>query len=97
MHLFEIIRLCALWDPPGTDRESIPTIIALLNEPALLDQIARKRHDLYANQAEPADPVSDPEHAAAFTAWWKHDRGAAAQEAEQIGRASCRERVCHNV
>jgi hypothetical protein len=24
MHLFEIVRLCALWDPPGSDRESIP-------------------------------------------------------------------------
>jgi hypothetical protein len=83
MHLFEILRLCALWDRPSTDRESIPTIIALFNEPALVDQIARDRHDRYANQAEPVDPVSDPEHAAAFTAWWKKDRSAAAQEAEQ--------------
>jgi hypothetical protein len=83
MHLFEIVRLCALWDRASMDRESIPTIIALFNEPALIDQIARDRHDLYANQAEPADPGSDPEHAAAFRAWWKKDRSDFAQEAEQ--------------
>jgi hypothetical protein len=82
MHLFEIIRLCALWDPPGTDRESIPTIVELFNEPALVDQIARDRHDRYANQ-EPADLGSDPEFAAAYRETWKADRIAAAQEAEQ--------------
>ena len=83
MHLFEIIRLCALWDPPGTDRESIPTIVQLFNEPALVDQIARDRHDRFANLAEPADLGSDPEFAAASTTWWKENRSAAAQEAEQ--------------
>jgi hypothetical protein len=46
MHLFEIIRLCALWDPPGTDRESIPTIVELFNEPALVEQIARDAQPL---------------------------------------------------
>jgi hypothetical protein len=83
MHLFETIRLCALWDPPGTDRESIPTIVELFNDPALVDQIARDRHDRYANEMEPADLGSDPEFAAAITAGWNEDRSAAAQEAEQ--------------
>jgi len=85
MHLFEIVRLCALWDPPGTDRESIPTIIELFNEPALVDQIARDRHDLYANETEPvdADASSDPQHVAARKAWWKKDRSAFARDAEQ--------------
>jgi hypothetical protein len=45
MHLFEIIRLGALWDPSGTDRESIPTIVELFDEPALVEQIARETHD----------------------------------------------------
>ena len=53
MHLFEIIRLCALWDPPGTDRESIPTIVELFNEPALIEQIARETHDFYATEVQP--------------------------------------------
>jgi AbiU2 len=85
MHLFEIVRLCALWDPPGPDRESIPTIIELFNEPALVDQIARAWHELYANEAEPADldASSDPQLVAARKAWWKKDRSAFAQKAEQ--------------
>lgn len=85
MHLFEIVRLCALWDPPGDDRESIPTIIELFNEPALVDQIVRDRHDFYANEAEPAEleASSDPELAAAVQAWWKKDRRAFAQQAKQ--------------
>ena len=85
MHLFEIIRLCALWDPPGTDRESIPTIVELFNEPALVEQIARETHDLYANEAQPADPdaSSDPEDVAARKAWWTKDRTIFADEAVQ--------------
>lgn len=85
MHLFEIIRLCALWDPPGEDRESIPTIIKLFNDPALLDQIARETHDRYATEAETEDSAAtrDSAHAAAFTAWWKKDRSAYALKAEQ--------------
>ena len=82
MHLFEIIRLCALWDPPGTDRESIPTIVKLFNVPAVVDQIARDRYDRYAKH-ESADLGSDPEFATAYREAWKKDRAAAAQEAEQ--------------
>lgn len=32
MHLFELTRLCALWDTPGEHRVSIPTIAALLDD-----------------------------------------------------------------
>ena len=95
MHLFEIIRLCALWDPPGTDRESIPTIVELFNEPALVEQIARETHDLYANEAQPAEPnvSSDPENVAARKAWWMKDRtilaeGAAQQVRQQLAFAA---------
>lgn len=85
MHLFEIVRLCALWDPPSLDRESIPTIIELFNEPSLVNQIARDRHNQYANEAEPADldATSDPELAAAVRALWKKDRSAFALKTER--------------
>jgi hypothetical protein len=74
MHFFEIIRLGA-WDPSGTNRESNATIVELFNEPALVEQIARETHDLYANEAQPADPdaSSDPEDVAARKAWWTKD------------------------
>src|ERR1700746_3235405 len=63
------------WDPSDTDRESIPRIVELFNEPALVAQIARETHDLYANEAQPADPdaSSDPEDVAARKAWWTKD------------------------
>jgi hypothetical protein len=85
MHLFEIVRLCALWDPPGTDRESIPTIIELFNEPALIALIADDTHDFFANEVQPADRDAsiDPGDAAAAKAWWTKDRSIFAQEAAQ--------------
>src|SRR5438876_10490852 len=30
LHQFEIVRLCALWDSVGTEKENIPTIIELI-------------------------------------------------------------------
>jgi AbiU2 len=85
MHLFEIVRLCALWDPPGDDRESIPTIIELFNEPALMEQIAGDTHDFFAHEAQPvdADASTESDVAAAGKAWWKTDRSIFAQEAAQ--------------
>jgi hypothetical protein len=85
MHLFEIIRLCALWDPLGTDRESIPTIVELFNEPELIEQIAREMHDIYANEPQPHDPDAsqDPDDIAASKAWWEKDRSIFAQVAAQ--------------
>lgn len=72
MHLFEIVRLAALWDPPREDRESIPTIIALFNTPELIDQIVEETHTYHANEAAPHDlrPSTDPEIIAAKKAWW---------------------------
>ena len=71
--------------PVRTDRESIPTIVELFNEPALVEQIARETHDLYANEAQPADPDAsgDPEDVAARKAWWTKDRTIFAEEAAQ--------------
>ena len=71
MHLFEIIRLCAIWDKPATDRESIPTIIVLFNEPQLIDQLVNDARDFHAMQAPP-DSIrqDDNDH----KSWWKKDR-----------------------
>jgi hypothetical protein len=53
MHLFEIIRLCALWDKASKDRESIPTIIKLFNKPELIDHIVDEARAPYANECLP--------------------------------------------
>jgi hypothetical protein len=71
MHLFELVRLCAMWDPPGKDRESIPTIIDLFNEPALIDHLVSEAHALYANETPP-----DSVDAESASKWWQGDRKA---------------------
>lgn len=71
MHLFELVRLCAMWDPPGDDRESIPTIIALFDEPELIDQLVTEAHTLHANEVPP-----DTVDAESASKWWRGDRKA---------------------
>jgi hypothetical protein len=71
MHLFELVRLCAIWDAPRDDRESIPTIIALFNEPRLIDQLVAEAHASYANEMPP-----DTVDAESGGKWWKDDRKA---------------------
>lgn len=71
MHLFELVRLCAMWDGPGDYRESIPTIIALFNEPELIDQLVADAHTFHANEMPP-----DTVGAESAGKWWKGDRKA---------------------
>jgi AbiU2 len=42
LHQFEIVRLCALWDRAGADRESIPTIIELIKPPDVIEALAQE-------------------------------------------------------
>jgi AbiU2 len=42
LHQFEIVRLCALWDRAGPDRESIPTIIELIDLPDSIESLAQE-------------------------------------------------------
>ena len=40
MHQIEIVRLCALWDPAKIERETIPTIIELIDHSDVLARLA---------------------------------------------------------
>jgi hypothetical protein len=45
MSHFEIVRLCALWDPPNSpnpDRESIPTVVELIKHPAVINALVEE-------------------------------------------------------
>jgi AbiU2 len=42
LHQFEIVRLCALWDRAGADKENIPTIIELVKPPDVIDALAQE-------------------------------------------------------
>ncbi|MCJ2031257.1 hypothetical protein MKK50_17975 [Methylobacterium sp. J-043] len=76
MLMFELVRLCAMWDPCREDRESAPTIADLIDKPEIIRKIVDDRHSRYANEPEPFDcsPTSDPLIQKAQDEWWEKDR-----------------------
>jgi hypothetical protein len=47
MHQIEIVRICALWDNPTLDRESVLSVIELIDDPNVLETLAdQARGDL---------------------------------------------------
>jgi hypothetical protein len=85
MHLYELVRLCAIWDKPGTDRESIPTILALLGRSEIIEKLVQDTYRSYASDAMPHDlrPTDDPDIEAAKAAWWERYRVERAEEQAQ--------------
>jgi hypothetical protein len=88
MHLFEVMRLCAIWDKPSPDRESIPTIIALFNEPKLIDQLINEIRGSYADEPPPADfhDGDDAQEIAAKESWWKQGRETVVRQVQEVTR-----------
>jgi hypothetical protein len=50
MHQFEIVRLCALWDAAKPDRESILTVIELIDREDIIQALADELRTHHANQ-----------------------------------------------
>jgi hypothetical protein len=46
VHGFEIVRLCALWERTGRDRESIPTIVDLIDDAEIIPMLAKSQRYL---------------------------------------------------
>jgi hypothetical protein len=47
MYQIEIVRLCAIWDSVGLDKEDIPTVVKLINDDEIIEMLAeeaRSRH-----------------------------------------------------
>lgn len=92
--LFEMLRLCALWDKPAQDRESIPTILKLLDKPQIRDRIAAERYASFANEvlseppARPQGPDEDDEHDPEAEElerqWWHEERLRRADEGKRL-------------
>ena len=76
MHLFEIVRLCALWRYLAKDRESIRTVIALFNEPDLIERHIAEVGASVTNQAPPPDfnDGDDAELQSVKDLWWRGTR-----------------------
>jgi AbiU2 len=65
MHDFELIRLCALWDCPRDardEKESIPTVVELIERAPIVDALAEEFRRHWANiGSHNLNPSSDPE------------------------------------
>jgi AbiU2 len=42
LHQMEIVRLCALWDSVDLQKENIPTVIELIDQPDVIDLLAKE-------------------------------------------------------
>src|SRR5207344_1854080 len=40
MYQIEIVRLCAIWDGVGLDKENIPTVVKLINDDKIIEMLA---------------------------------------------------------
>jgi hypothetical protein len=49
MHQIEIVRLCALWDGVDPDKENIPTVIELVDDPDIIEALAEETRSYHAN------------------------------------------------
>lgn len=88
LHLFELIRLCAIWDNYGTDRESIPTVADLMLKPELIDVVLQETYDNTVNEKPPNTVGRDSivAHEGAEKSWWQADRSSVADEMKKASK-----------
>jgi len=74
MFQIEIIRLCALWDNPDTDKENITTVVELVDDEQIIEMLGEETRSHWANQTTTVlnradDPkLAEFEHVALETA-----------------------------
>jgi hypothetical protein len=61
MHEYEIVRLCALWDRAELDKESVPTIIDLIDDEQVLAALADEVRQHWNGKGVDLNPSDDPE------------------------------------
>ncbi len=49
LHHLEIIRLCALWDTPGLEKECIPTVVELIDSADVICALAEEMRSYWAD------------------------------------------------
>lgn len=81
MLMFELVRLCAMWDACRDDRESAPTITALINKPEIIEKIIDDQRAKFANEPFPHDctPTTNPEVQKMKNGWWEQERSERAE------------------
>lgn len=59
---YEIIKLCALWDHAGPDRESIPTVVKYIDKKSILEALEEEHRAAHDTMFSPnVDDIADPE------------------------------------
>jgi AbiU2 len=65
MYQIEIVRLCAIWDRAGADRESIPTVVDLIDSADVIEMLAEETRSHHSGMSSRLlNPSDDPELAA---------------------------------
>ena len=73
MHFYFLVRLSAIWDKASPDRESIPSVMALIEQADVIDQLAEDTFQYHLNIAEPSNskPTEDPEERRFLAEAWE--------------------------
>jgi hypothetical protein len=63
LHQFEIVKICALWDGAGLEKENIPTIVELVDHTAIVEALAVETAAQWRQKPSPRslNPSDDPE------------------------------------
>jgi len=74
LHKFGVIRIAALWDKPSADRDSLPTVAALLSSAEVVTKAIDEVRIYHLNQAEPrrySDQADDPIEQEFLSRYWQ--------------------------
>jgi hypothetical protein len=71
MHQIEIVRLCALWDKAEPDKENIPTVVRLIDNEQVVEDLAKAARANWANIQPPGLMNPSPEPCAGLNGRWR--------------------------
>ncbi|MEQ5826279.1 hypothetical protein J3456_02785 [Sulfitobacter sp. NFXS29] len=76
MHFYFLVRLSAVWDKPSKDRESIPTVLALLDKEGVRGHFAEETYAYHSITLEPSrlNPTADSDEQRMLAEYWRRQR-----------------------
>jgi hypothetical protein len=89
MHFYFLVRLSAIWDKPSSDRESIPSVLALIEKQSVKDRFVDATYEYHATMAEPRrlTPTTEPvEQSMLADHWAAFRKRRAEEESEKVKR-----------
>jgi AbiU2 len=89
MHFYFLVRLSAIWDKASPDRESLPSLLALIDKPSVRERIADDTYRYHSTIGEPriSRPSTDPVEQRIITEHWeRYSVRRAAEEKAKVER-----------